>query len=69
MAAKPIYGVGLDTGSRATRAVIVTLEQGRVRLRGCGKVDSQGWLKGRIADQRVVTESIRSAMREAEASA
>ena len=67
MAAKPIYGVGLDAGSRATRVIVVSLEQGRVRLLGTGKVESQGWLKGRIADQRQVMESIHVALRAAEA--
>lgn len=66
MSSKAIYGVGLDAGSRATRVAIVTLEQGRVRLLGSGKAESQGWMKGRIADQRAVTASIRLALRQAE---
>ena len=32
MAAKPIYAVGLDAGSRRTRMVICVLENGRLRL-------------------------------------
>ena len=69
MAGKPIYGVGLDAGSRATRVVITALEHGRVRLLGSGRAESQGWLKGRINDQRALTESIRAALRGAEAAA
>ena len=69
MAVKPIYAVGLDAGSRRTRLVICLLEQGRLRFLGCGSVESQGWVKGRIADQSAVAESILAALREAEASA
>ncbi|HJT88128.1 MAG TPA: cell division protein FtsA [Bryobacteraceae bacterium] len=67
MAAKPIYGVGLDAGSRTTRLVIAILEQGRMRLLGTGAAASQGWLKGRIGDQRAVADSMVAALREAEA--
>src|ERR1700730_832732 len=67
MAVKPIYAVGLDPGSRKTRMVICVLENGRIRLLGAGVVDSQGWLKGRIADQKAVSASILAAQREAEA--
>ena len=69
MAAKPVYGVGVDAGSRATRVVITTLEQGRVRLRGSGQAPSQGWIKSRIADSRAVADSIGAALRQAEAEA
>ncbi len=69
MAAKPIYGVGLDTGSHRTRMAICALEEGRVRFLGGASVESQGWLKGRIADQRAVADSILAALREAEANA
>ncbi len=31
-AVKPLYGVGLDAGSRKTRIVICALEGGRVRV-------------------------------------
>ncbi len=67
MAVKPIYAVGLDAGSRQTRMVVVVLEGGRLRFLGCGTAASQGWLKGRIADQRAVADSILAALREAEA--
>jgi cell division protein FtsA len=69
MAVKPIYAVGLDAGSRKTRMVICLVEDERIRLLGCASVDSEGWLKGRIADQRAVSDSILAALREAEATA
>jgi len=69
MAAKPIYAVGLDAGSRRTRMVICVLEHGRLRLLGCASVDSQGWSKGTIAGQRELSESIVTALRAAEAGA
>lgn len=69
MAAKPIYGVGLDAGSRRTRMVIFALEHDVVRFLGYGAAESIGWLKGRIADQRAVADSMVAALREAEASA
>jgi cell division protein FtsA len=69
MAVKPMYAVGLDAGSRTTRLVICLLEEGRMRFLGQGSVESQGWLKGRIADQHAVADSILAALREAEANA
>ncbi len=69
MAAKPIYAAGLDAGSGKTRLVVCTLEEGRLRFLGCSAVPSQGWLKGRIADQRAVTASILAALGQAEAAA
>ena len=69
MAEKPIYAAGLDAGSRKTRLVICVLEKGRVRLLGCAAVASRGWLKGRIADQRALADTIREALHEAEANA
>lgn len=69
MAVKPIYGVGLDAGSRRTRMAIFLLEEGRLRFLGGASVESQGWLKGRIADQRAVADCILAALREAEANA
>ena len=69
MAGKPVYGVGLDAGSRTTRIVVTAVEQGRVRLLGIGAAEAQGWVKGRIADVKLVSESIRLALREAETAA
>jgi len=69
MASKPIYAAGLDAGSRGTRLLVCRLEQGRIRFVGCGYAPSEGWLKGRIVDQKAVADSIVAALREAEASA
>jgi cell division protein FtsA len=66
MAVKPIYAVGLDAGSHKTRMVICLVEGERIRLLGSASVESQGWLKGRIADQHAVSASILGALREAE---
>jgi cell division protein FtsA len=69
MAAKTTYAVGLDAGSFRTRLAICSLEAGRLRLLGFSSVESQGWMKGRIADQRAVADSVLAALREAERSA
>ena len=69
MAVKPIYAAGLDAGSRQTRLVICVLENSRIRFVGASAVESQGWAKGRIADQQAVAESITAALREADSSA
>jgi cell division protein FtsA len=69
MAAKPMYAVGLDAGSRNTRLVICLVEGGRIRHLGSGVVVSEGWTKGRINDQIAVAGSIERALREAEAAA
>jgi cell division protein FtsA len=69
MAVKPVYAVGLDAGSRTTRMVVCALEQGVLRFLGCGAAPSEGWHKGRIADQKSVAKSIVTALRQAEAAA
>jgi cell division protein FtsA len=69
MSAKPIIAVGLDAGSRYTRCVISILENNRMRFLGCGAVESQGWLKSRIADQQAVSHCILAAVQQAEAAA
>jgi len=69
MAGKPIIAAGLDAGSSQTRLVVCALEKGRLRLIGCGVVPSQGWVKGKIFDQRAVTEAILAALSEAESTA
>jgi len=69
MAVKPIYGVGLDAGSRRTRIVVCAIESGSVRLLGSSSAPSAGWLKGRIADPGAVAQTIRTVLREAEAAA
>jgi cell division protein FtsA len=65
-AIKPMYAVGLDVGGSRTRLVICLLEDQRVRYLGCAAAESQGWLRGKIADQRAVADSILTALREAE---
>jgi len=67
MPGKPIYAAGLDVGGSRTRLVVCVLEEGRLRFLGASAVESRGWLKGRIADQRAVTETILHALAEAEA--
>src|ERR1017187_10762066 len=67
MGVKPLYAVGLDLGSRKTRMVICVLENRRIRFLGCSTVESQGWIKGRIADQTAVADSVLTVLREAEA--
>jgi cell division protein FtsA len=69
MAGKPTYAAGLDAGSRTTRLVVCLVEQGRLRLVGFGSAPSQGWLRGRIADQKAVANSVLAALRQAEAMA
>jgi cell division protein FtsA len=67
MAVKPIYAVGLDAGGRLMRIVICMLEENRIRFLGCAAGESQGWIRGKIADQKAVTECIITTLREAEA--
>src|SRR5258707_14173932 len=67
MEAQPTYAVGLDAGSLRTRFAIGVLEVDGLRLIGYGETGSEGWIKGRIADQRAASESILRAVREAEA--
>ena len=63
-----MYAVGLDAGSTRTRMVVCAIED-QLRLLGCAVVESQGWSKGSIADQRAVAESVLAALAEAELSA
>jgi len=69
MAEQPIIAAGLDAGSRSTRLVICALKKNRIRFLGHASVESQGWVKARIADQKAVADSIGAALREAEAAA
>src|SRR5258708_40100259 len=66
MTEKPIYAVGVDAGSDHTRCAFGVLEDRCLRLIGFGETESEGWVKGRIADQRAASESILRAVREAE---
>jgi cell division protein FtsA len=67
MANKIFAAVGLDAGGSYTRCVVTILEHGTIRFLGAGMAESQGWVKGRVADQRAVTACIAEAVREAEA--
>lgn len=58
--------VGLDAGSSRTRCVICELQDGMLRYVVHSDAPSKGWQKGRISDGGAVTESIRSAVAEAE---
>jgi cell division protein FtsA len=69
MSKKPIFAAGVDTGSSFTRCVIALLENERIRFLGCGSSPSQGWSKGRIANQQAVSECILDAVVKAEAMA
>ena len=69
MADKFQLAVGLDLGSGFTRCLILLLDGGRVRYAGHSEVPSDGWSKGRLADQQAVTACVRMAVREAEAHA
>jgi cell division protein FtsA len=49
--------------------LICAVEDGTIRYLGHGQADAQGWLKGRVADQQSLSESISAAVQEAERSA
>lgn len=63
---KPVLAVGVDAGSHWTRCAILLLEQARVRFLGYAETASEGWHKGRIADQKAVAGSVLRTVREAE---
>lgn len=66
MANKPQIAVGLDLGSSRTRCLILLVEDGRLRYAGHGEVPSDGWNKGRLADQQAVTTCVRAVVQQAE---
>jgi len=66
MAAKSLYPVGLDLGGARTRCLVCLLENGHIRFLGSSEVPSQGWVKGRIVDQKAVADTVLAALREAE---
>jgi cell division protein FtsA len=66
---KSELAVGLDLGSSSTRCLILRTEGGRVRYAGHSEAPSDGWSKGRLADQQAVTASVRAAVHEAEVQA
>lgn len=69
MAKKRQLCVGLDVGSAWTRVAAVSLEDGAVHYRAHAAAPSRGWHRGLINQQALVAESIRQAVREAEAMA
>src|SRR5437762_1192301 len=69
MEEKSVYAVGLDAGSSRTRFAVGLLEPSGLRVIGFGQAESEGWVKGRIADQRAAADSILRAVRDAEAAA
>jgi cell division protein FtsA len=64
--AQPILATGVSAGSEWTRCPILLLENARLRLLGYAETRSQGWQKGRIADQKAVSDSIARTVHEAE---
>lgn len=66
MTARSLYPAGLDIGGAKTRCAICLFENHRMRFLGYGEVESHGWVKGKIADQRAVADSALAALREAE---
>jgi len=64
-----MLAVGIDAGSAATRCLVLSVENQCLRYLGHGEQASRGWSKGRLADPEGVAESIRWAVRAAEAAA
>ncbi|WP_051670057.1 cell division protein FtsA [Bryobacter aggregatus] len=69
MASKGNYAVGVDAGSAWTRCVICEVVDDALEFRGHGLFESKGWLKGRVTDQKALTEAIRWAVQMAECQA
>lgn len=67
MARKSQFAVGLDAGSAWTRLVALSAEGGVVRYAGHAAVASRGWRRGQLGDQSAVAETVRAAVRAAEA--
>ena len=63
---KPEIAVGLDAGSAQTRCLILAMEDGRLGYLGHGEVESTGWSKSRLVDQKALTACVQSAVRRAE---
>ena len=66
---KPLLAIGIDAGSAHTRCLVLGVENQCLRYIGHGEHASRGWARGRLADQDAVAESIRWAVRGAEATA
>jgi cell division protein FtsA len=69
MSDKKTYAVGLDVGSAWTRCLITEVVDGGLEFRGHGLFESKGWIKGRVSDQRAISENIRWAVQMAECQA
>ncbi len=69
MSEKKTYAVGLDVGSAWTRCLITEVIDGGLEFRGHGLFESKGWIKGRVSDQRAISENIRWAVQMAECQA
>lgn len=63
---KGVLAAGLDAGGAWTRCVILALEDEQLRFLGYGEAESRGWVRGRISDPALVSESIQYAVRAAE---
>jgi len=63
---KTEIAVGLDAGSAQTRCLILAMEDGRLAYLGHGEVESTGWSKSRVVDQKALTACVQSAVRRAE---
>lgn len=66
---KGTIAVGLDAGSAWTRCVICEVVDDGLEYRSHGVIESRGWLKGRISDQKAISEAIRWSAQMAEVSA
>ena len=63
---KTTIAVGIDAGSAQTRCLILAMEDGRLAYLGHGEVESTGWSKSRLVDQKALTACVQSAVRRAE---
>jgi cell division protein FtsA len=66
MASKTQLAVGVDPGSSRTRCIICALDGDQIRYLSHGLSHSAGWAKGRVTDQKALSESIRAAVTDAE---
>ncbi len=64
--AAALLASGVDAGSWRTRCVVLALEGDYLRYLGHGEARSSGWHKGRVADQKRVSDAIQEAVRAAE---
>ncbi len=63
----PVLACGLDAGSMYTRCVVCEINDGCLRYLSHSEIPSQGWSKGRLADEPALAECIRLAVSEVEA--